>query len=278
METTVQTMEQKLIKIDNLEISVHQNQDKGKPVLFIPGAGMCGEVYSRQFEAEEASDFRYIAIDMPGHGHSSAPEDPEAIYTPKGIQHIIQEVAKELKADNPVLVGHSIGSQLAVELTTQMDTKGILLTGALIFKKPGNPQEAIYSQKALEKLMHGKIDHKTALEVGNNILHPDRPAHEYIVKCLKNTDGNFYRSLNKILSEDMFEDQAAILKNYKKPVAIVQGTQDPVASNEYLEKLDIPTLWEEKIHYIPDTGHLPFWEIPESFNSLLKRFLRSLEN
>ena len=81
------------------------------PILFIHGLGSsaatwaaCMELLGRHHEV--------IAVDLPGHGQSPAPEDPDE-YTRDGALADIDEIIATL-GSRPVLVGHSLGGYLAL--------------------------------------------------------------------------------------------------------------------------------------------------------------------
>ena len=44
------------------------------------------------------------------------------------------------------------------------------------------------------------------------------------------------------------------------------GKEDQLVNAEYLQSLEIPSLWQHKIVMIPNAGHTPQLENPEYFN------------
>ena len=60
-----------------------------------------------------AGDFRTLAIDLPGHGSSDAPDDPER-YSMMRIAADLNELLRELNAAPACWIGYSMGGRLAL--------------------------------------------------------------------------------------------------------------------------------------------------------------------
>ena len=83
------------------------------------------------------------------------------------------------------------------------------------------------------------------------------------------TDGRAREALGISIGEGRYADEAKIVANLKKPLAMVHGEGEQVANLSYLRGIKMPTLWRGAIQIIPDAGHTPQWEQPEQFNRLL---------
>ena len=62
------------------------------------------------------------------------------------------------------------------------------------------------------------------------------------------------------------------VNNFDGPIAIIHAADDLVIRLEYLEKLMLRNLWEQKIQVIPNTDHFMICEKPKELASLLDRF------
>ena len=62
------------------------------------------------------------------------------------------------------------------------------------------------------------------------------------------------------------------MNNFSGSIAIIHAADDLVIQKEYLEKLKLRNLWEQKIQVIPDCGHFMICEKPGELASLLDRF------
>ncbi len=83
----------------------------GPPLVFLHGLGMSAHTWDACGDLL-ADRFTVVAVDLPGHGDSPSPEDPDA-FTRDAALADIDEVLEAL-ADPAVLVGHSLGGYLAL--------------------------------------------------------------------------------------------------------------------------------------------------------------------
>lgn len=99
---------------------------EGSPIVFLHGLGMSASTWDPV--AELLSDrHTVLAVDLPGHGGSPAPEDPDA-FTRDAALADLDDVLATLDAP-PILVGHSLGGYLALaHAATRPDaSRGIIV-------------------------------------------------------------------------------------------------------------------------------------------------------
>lgn len=85
----------------------------GRTLLFIHALADCGLAFTPLFETALADSFRLIAVDLPGFGASPLRHDVLTI-----AQHAdaVVALARSMSSAGPIgLVGHSVGSMIAVE-------------------------------------------------------------------------------------------------------------------------------------------------------------------
>jgi pimeloyl-ACP methyl ester carboxylesterase len=85
------------------------------PMIFIHGLGCDHSHFAPQFERYRHGH-RVIALDLRGHGQSDKPEQE---YTIEGLADDAAWLCGELGVYRPVLVGHSMGSLVALELAAR---------------------------------------------------------------------------------------------------------------------------------------------------------------
>jgi pimeloyl-ACP methyl ester carboxylesterase len=98
----------------------------GSPIVFIHGLGMSASTWNA-CGAELADRFHVVAIDLPGHGDSPCPDEPEAFTRDAALADIDAVLAT---LDEPaILVGHSLGGYLALaHAATRPDTaRGVIV-------------------------------------------------------------------------------------------------------------------------------------------------------
>jgi len=98
----------------------------GSPIVLLHGLGMSASTWDAV--AEQLADrHTVLAVDLPGHGDSPCPEDPEA-FTRDAALADLDDVIATLD-EPPVIVGHSLGGYLALaHAVTRPDaTRGIVV-------------------------------------------------------------------------------------------------------------------------------------------------------
>jgi len=115
------------VNIDGARIH-YVERGEGPPVLLIHG----NTVTLSDFEASGlidrlAVDHRVIAIDRPGFGRSTRPRD--RLWTPSAQAAMLHEALKRLGVEQPIIVGHSMGTlvALAMALDHPTDVRSLVL-------------------------------------------------------------------------------------------------------------------------------------------------------
>lgn len=106
----------------------------GDPLVLLHGIGMSRRVWDPVLAAL-AESFDVIAIDLPGHGESSAVALPAAL-DPATIAVAVGELLDELAVTTPHLVGNSLGGWTALELAALRPAASVtLLSPAGLWRK-----------------------------------------------------------------------------------------------------------------------------------------------
>jgi len=90
--------------------------DPAKPtVVFVHGAGLDHSLFGLQSRYFGYHGRNVLALDLPGHGRSQGP----ALAAIQGMADWVSEVMKTLKIPKAAVVGHSMGSLVALELAAR---------------------------------------------------------------------------------------------------------------------------------------------------------------
>lgn len=123
---------------DGVDLAVHDLGGQGPPLLMVHGTGLCGQVW-RPFAAALADRFHCHALDLRGHGRSSAPVD--TTYHWDGFVTDVLAVIDGMGWDGQEVlgVGHSLGG--ATLLRTRLARPGtfsrLWLWEPIVFPDPG---------------------------------------------------------------------------------------------------------------------------------------------
>ncbi|MBC7446330.1 MAG: alpha/beta hydrolase [Polaromonas sp.] len=125
--------EGEFIDIDGVDLHYVERGD-GPPVVLLHG----NAVTQADFNASGLMDrlarqHRVIAFDRPGFGHSTRPRD--RLWTPAAQAELLHGALERLSVEQPVLVGHSMGTlvAMAMALNYPQDVRGLVLLGGYYY-------------------------------------------------------------------------------------------------------------------------------------------------
>lgn len=123
----------RFIDVDGVHLQVFE-QGSGPAVLLLHGNGASAEDFiGCGLMQQLAQRYRVVAIDRPGFGYSSRPRDRR--WTPQEQARLIERVCARLGLQNPIVLGHSFGTQVALSLAleTGMALRGLVLASGYYF-------------------------------------------------------------------------------------------------------------------------------------------------
>jgi pimeloyl-ACP methyl ester carboxylesterase len=120
--------------IDARGVRLHYiDQGSGTAVVLLHGMGSMVEDFALSGVIAQASRrYRVIAFDRPGHGYS---ERPRRMWTPVAQATLLREALLKLGVERPLIVGHSVGSlvALAYGLAYPRETRGLVLASGYYY-------------------------------------------------------------------------------------------------------------------------------------------------
>lgn len=104
----------KFIEVDGVRLH-YVERGQGHPVVLLHGNGMMAKEFDISGLLGLASDkYRVIAFDRPGYGYSERPRTK--IWDPVAQAQLLYQALQRLGVEQPVIVGHSWGTMVAVAL------------------------------------------------------------------------------------------------------------------------------------------------------------------
>ena len=89
--------------------------EKKVSIVFVPGAGMDHRIIS-MFDLEALyEEYNILGIDLPGHGYTSGP----IVDSIRDHTNFCIDVFKEINIKKPIVIGHSWGGLVALDLSTE---------------------------------------------------------------------------------------------------------------------------------------------------------------
>jgi pimeloyl-ACP methyl ester carboxylesterase len=88
----------------------------GEPVMLVHSFSSSSDMWTRAGFGP-SDDFRFVALDVRGHGQSGKPEDPDA-YGAEMVEDIVR-LMDHLEIDAAHVAGYSMGAEIALKLVTE---------------------------------------------------------------------------------------------------------------------------------------------------------------
>ncbi len=232
------------------------------PVILIHGAGGTHLYWPPQIR--RLHDQRIFAVDLPGHGKS---EGVGHQTIDDYAEHIL-DFMKAIRLNSAVLVGHSMGSAIALTAALcspkQVSALGLVGSGSklrvspAILQSASNPSTFMDAVHMVNDFSYSGHASARLKELGEQKLSGTRPTVLY---------GDF-------LACDAFNvtDQ---LSQISAPTLIVCGADDKMTPPKYSELLR-DAISDSRLEIVLNAGHMAMLEQPETVASLLADFFNSI--
>jgi 3-oxoadipate enol-lactonase len=254
--------------IDGLTIHFKLELNSGVPVVFINSLGSDLRIWDDVVSLIQPSSLRY---DKRGHGLSDAPTGP---YSIADHANDLLGLLKHLKLEQVVIVGISVGGQIALEFASRFPER---VAGAVFCDtgmKIGTAElwnariEAVHdhglehiSDAIMQRWFGADFRHEQAALVrGYQNMLERQPTVGYIATC-------------EALRESDLREAAQAVRDAGVKMLVICGKDDqstPVALSQ-----ELATTLEMKLELIENAGHLPCIERPETFAKILNAFLET---
>lgn len=267
------------ISIDGVDMSYWRQGDGSDTVVFIHGNSFCKEAFYQQFEYFKDSGMSLIAIDLPGHGGSANAAVPEKQYTIPGYAQIVNHLLDAIGVSNPIIVGWSLGGNIALEMAGQgQSLKGLFINGA----PPVGPGD--------ENVWSAYIPTEGFQAAGQKEASKEQ-LEDFVKECcglMGDIPDLFYTAVTRadgVARETMVghwlggtdgHDQVQTVSNWSNPICVVQGISETMVSLDYLKNVPWKNLWKNTVLELEESSHAPFLENPQAYNSLLEEFIKDL--
>jgi pimeloyl-ACP methyl ester carboxylesterase len=270
-----------------LNVAISDVGDGEPTLVLIHGLGSYMPVWSRNL-GELSRSHRVVAIDLPGYGKSSKANFD---YSMKFYADVVQAVIEALQLKHVVLVGHSMGGQIALTHALRYPGRAekLVLVAPAGFERFGKgegswlasavekdlvkltPPEAVWANVAANFYSMPDEAKFMAVDRLRVIGGPDFDAYAYAVS----------RSVFAMVHEPVFDR----LHEIRVPALIVFGADDGLIPNPYLHggstrsvaEAGKQALPDARLVMIPRAGHMVQVERPAEFDAAVLGFLQQEE-
>lgn len=260
------------IQVDE-KMNIHYSvKGEGKPLIILHGLGNNSESWTKQLNGL-SEEFKVIAWDAPGYGQSSDPAEEFTNFSQ--FADVLKQFVDALGLEQFYLLGHSMGSAIAIDFTYRYKER----VESLIIADPtrgaaGNSDEEnrakrerrIYNVTNLsgEELAKRRVRELLAPGADSEVVkEAERIMAQVRPKGYISVANSLY-SLN----------HSEIYGTLTTPTLIICGELDKATPVEEAEIFH-QAISQSKLVIIPQTGHLCYQEDPDSFNEAVLAFLQS---
>ncbi|BDC19059.1 alpha/beta hydrolase [Acidianus sp. HS-5] len=240
----------------------YEIRGEGKPVILIHH--LAGSYKSWSDIAYQLSQkYAVISYDLRGHGRSSLlPYE----YKIKDHSKDLKGLIEYLRLDNPIIIGHSLGTLIAIDYALKNPVDKIILSGAL-YKAPNPEPYENYVSIALNFGMEALAEYrKTIGDFADSLtLNPIAWRKLLEVYNENNPLGYKYAVDGLLHSKDYSRD---LPKIYEKTL-LIYGSEDKLKQNLNM-MLTIPN---SNYRILNGYGHFLNFEAPDEMLSLIIDFL-----
>jgi len=238
---------------------------RGPSIVFLHGGGVAGWMWDKQ--AEFFKDYHVIIPDLPGHGRSA---DVPFISINDAASKVLTAVMDVVGSERVILVGFSLGAQLAVEILSRWPEKveAAIILSAMV--RPINVGK--YFLSFLMKMGFGLIRYERFSRwQAKSLFLPQEFWDQYYQDSLRLTRDNLLRmmeaNMNYALPESFASSNipALILAGTKEWGKIRASVRDMVRANRNCTG-----------YLVAGAGHsLPFAD-PDLFNEIAYNFINNI--
>lgn len=257
------------IDVDDRCVFAHDGAvhvDDGRLVLLVHGAGNDHSIWRYQTRRLAAAGYRALAIDLPGHGKSDGP----GLTSIRDMADWVGRVIDALGSPETVVVGHSMGTIIALELAARRPLAGIgLMAPAVPMEVHEDLQRAADDEDALARDLiigwsfNGRARFGSHLDPGVWTAGGNRRLLERSADLL----GTDLRACA--------EWEAPELEAIDVPALVIVGSEDRMtpakAGRSVAERLPQATLV-----YIENGSHVAVYHRPREVNRALESWLSGL--
>ena len=217
---------------DNTKLYYIYNK-RGKYVntlIFLHGWGHNHTVWKREIEFFNKKGYNTLALDLRGHGKSGKPKNL-ADYSMHNFAKDINEIIKKEKIENPVLIGHSLGSMIVLKFMELFPKKAKKII--LIDTTYRNPWKDIQIRKQIKLsnfnrnlFKHIFKNRKLRKRHFKEVDFSKMRGHTDLFYFIKGAKETPMVSILACLMDMLNFDESNILKKIDTPTLIIEGKSD----------------------------------------------------
>jgi pimeloyl-ACP methyl ester carboxylesterase len=239
-------------------------------LVFIHGASNDHSVWTMQARYLAHHGYPVVAVDLPGHGQSQGP----ALTTIEAMAQWLAQLLTQLQIDDCVLIGHSMGSLVALEVALQKKPTGLALLGSAVPMPVSEKLLGLIRTDA--QLAMQQINFWSASTINTHPGNPGPGFSTYVQNLRLMQRQGAPVLLNDFVACNQYQGASATLANLRRqstPTIVITGANDRMTPASAAQKL-VASLGEHaQLHLLTQCGHALMAEQPHQVLHLLASWL-----
>ena len=241
-------------------------QGSGDPVLIFLHY-FSGSSASWQWVTEILkTEFCCVAPDLPGFGSAPSLEKPSL----KGYSDYVVKIVERLGIDRCVLIGHSMGGKIALQVAADNRIKGL---ERVVLVAPSPVTQEPMPQEERERLLENHPSEENAATTVDSASQSPLPRLRRMVAIKTHTKADDL-AWRWWLLEGMNHSIADQMGQIRVPVSVIASKQDPVIPFETIKKEVVDLIPQATLIELSGVGHLIPLEAPQKIAQQVRKLVQ----
>lgn len=249
----------------------YEVKGEGRPVVLLHGYLENLRMWE-SIGSELSKSYRVITIDLPGHGKSKVYGE---IHTMDFMAEKVNEVLDELRVENPIMIGHSMGGYVTLAFAELFPGK---LKGFMLLNSTSLPDSEEKKEQRLKAVETAQKNFDVLVKMSIPTLFAEKK-REFLKEEME-----FAKALARetpikgvtaaLLGMKERPDRTNIFLNFKGVKGLVMGRYDQAVNPEDLKKI-IPETSDILVTEL-EAAHMAHLEVPEHTLNFIFDFLSDI--
>lgn len=254
-------------------VSIHYDLvGKGDTTLIFIHGWNLNHTYWNDAVRHLQSRYKIVSLDLAGHGDSGK---DRISWTAESFARDISSIIIKENLQNVILIGHSLGSEIALEVFQQNQARVVSIIGVDSFKDVSfeiTPEFETGFKEYINKFKRNYSEMSDSF-ARDNLRTRDRAVINRVVADYKSADPKIALAIYRNMVPKYVSDKTALQK-LPFTLHIIASDYAPyneAALTEYAKS-------GYKITWISGAGHFPMVEEPQQFNLAIDRVLKDIKS
>lgn len=271
---------------DNQTIAYVDEGSGAETLVFVHGLGSYLRAWEKNIH-ELSGSYRCIALDLPGYGQSGASSEG---YHPKYFATVLAQLIEKLALKNVILVGHSMGGQIAMHLALDYPEliKKMVLVAPAGLEAFSEAEKMWFKQIYTPAFVAAATPEQVQQNYLLNFFKMPKDAETMIKDRIAQMSTEGFAAYCEMIPQcvmGMLEQPVLErLSELKLPVFLLFGKEDRLIPNKFLHPgltteavaaIGMEKIPNARLHMVSEAGHFVQWEKSAEVNQAISDFVKN---